>query len=271
MKIEYIEKTKPALMEHKEQDAIVKKTIKQNNLEIEWEGIDSVSPAEKFLIIRYMQTPKEYIKERVLFSGVNDEPGDTLMYVEANYILQWLNFFFPDSWSYETVSIKETKNRIITSGKITIDCTTFVDVGGEEKMISTKAIRFGTGISYINGDNDYKASETDALKKAASRFGFASDVYSGEYSTKGNTEDNEVIKIANKKNGKHVPEKMSIPGPGNEQLEITNQLPIHIANSPEIEIKSASETTKENPAGVPTEKMKKAVERVSSINGFKLI
>ena len=117
-------------------------------------------------------TPKQFIKQR---KGRGKPVFD---YVEFNYIIARLNAIFRYDWDVDVVeqNVYEKSGQIATKVRLTVR---FVD----GRPVS-KTAWGGSGIK-LSGDkvidiaDDFKSSESDAIKKAASMLGLAWDVYSG--------------------------------------------------------------------------------------------
>lgn len=130
-------------------------------------------PAEKRLwIICNLETPPQCIKQRQGRGGLK------LSYVEGHYIKRLLNYFFPGAWEFERTGGERVDDQLTVFGKLTIHCK-----DGARAVSSTGSAE----IKYVKNSkkpvslgDDWKGAETDCLKKCASCFGFAADVYSGQ-------------------------------------------------------------------------------------------
>lgn len=121
----------------------------------------------------------EQLEEKFKPSQIKKRPGSfgkTLDYVEGPVVIQRLNKAFNHNWSFHILKQDLIEGYFITHGQIcTKDengndiCKT--GVGG--KLLAKK--RDGSG--YLDVGNDAKASSVDALKKAATLFGVALDLY----------------------------------------------------------------------------------------------
>lgn len=118
-------------------------------------------------------TPKDYIKSR------RGRGGQSLDYIETNYVIARLNATFFFNWDVETVwqqvDLKERQVAVRIRLKVK-----FAD-GREiikEAYGGSDVKRTKTG-ELIDLADDLKAAESDALKKAASMLGVGWDVYSG--------------------------------------------------------------------------------------------
>lgn len=119
-------------------------------------------------------TPKEYIKQRVGRGGM------TFNYVEAGYVIEVLNRVFNGMWDFEIMDKQIGKEKVWVLGKLTIHIQTSEGVQSISKSqfggADIKRARNETK-SVIDIGDDMKAAASDALKKCASLFGVAKDVY----------------------------------------------------------------------------------------------
>jgi len=111
-------------------------------------------------------TPKEFIKTR---------PGKgnkTFTYVEGGYVIARLNqIFSPVGWDFEVVNERVEPNEVVVRGKLTIK--------DHKNGYAISKTQYGTkerNAGVPLGDT-LKAAATDCLKKCASLFGIALDVY----------------------------------------------------------------------------------------------
>lgn len=114
-------------------------------------------------------TPKKFVKRR------QGRGGKMLDYVETGYIISKLNEVFNYMWSFEVIEDKIGESQVYVKGKLTAHLSpdiaiTKVQYGGSD--IKRKA----DGKPVDIGD-DMKAASSDALKKCASLFGIASDIF----------------------------------------------------------------------------------------------
>jgi len=122
-------------------------------------------------------TPKKYIKQKPGRGGM------TLDYVEANYVTARLNATFMFDWDVDVLETQILKEigQIATQVKLTArfaDKTTVSKTawGGAEIKKFSGGPKKG---DVIDISDDLKASQSDAIKKAASMLGVCWDVYSG--------------------------------------------------------------------------------------------
>lgn len=128
-------------------------------------------------------TPAEAIKVR------KGRGGQELRYVDTQYMIHKLNEIFGYAWSFESEIVSPweliAKNKqIIVKGKL----SAYTPDGKQvikEQFGSAEVKVYGEGNArqgeIIDVADDCKAAGSDALKKCASLFGIASDVYSGGY------------------------------------------------------------------------------------------
>lgn len=167
----------------------VKQQKKTTGKEIEIVNTDVLSPiqesgkytiaktwiSEKQILKILQKTPKEYVYTRPA------KGGGTWDYVPGAYIEKVLNYSFGWNWDFkiikqECLMLETDHGQIITWGELTVK-----DDAGHQ---ITKAQNGRADIKYKKGTkipmdlgNDYKASSTDCMKKCASMFGIASDIY----------------------------------------------------------------------------------------------
>ncbi len=122
-------------------------------------------------LVIMQKTPPACIKKRP------GKGGKVWDYVEVGYVQQTLNFIFGFNWSFEVVSEEEKHGQIVVLGRLIITSPdgkhkiTKMQYGGHDIMCKKNtrdALDYG---------NDKKAAASDALKKCASEFGIANDIY----------------------------------------------------------------------------------------------
>ena len=111
-------------------------------------------------------TPVEFIKQRP------GKGGKSFTYVEGGYVIARLNqIFSPVGWDFEIVNERVEPNEVVVRGKLTIkDHKNGYEIS--KTQYGTKERNAGVPL----GDT-LKAAATDCLKKSASLFGIALDVY----------------------------------------------------------------------------------------------
>lgn len=136
--------------------------------------------SEKQVLRMLQKTPAEHIHNRP------GKGGKDFDYVTGIYIKKVLNFTFGWNWDFfimkqEIFGLAEGYGQIVTTGRLVVK--------NDKGLTITKEQNGSAEVKYIKGSveagkpkpvnlgNDFKASATDALKKCASEFGIASDVY----------------------------------------------------------------------------------------------
>lgn len=115
-------------------------------------------------------TPKEFVRFR-------PGPGGTqLAYVEMGYMISKLNETFNYLWDFKVTGEQVGKKQIWVKGELTAHLS--------PELIITKSNYGGAPIKFFQGTedpvdigNDLKAAVADCLKKCASMFGIAQDIY----------------------------------------------------------------------------------------------
>lgn len=103
--------------------------------------------------------------------------GMVFEYVTGSYIIKALNFAFGWNWDWEIIDKGKEGDFLWVQGKLTVKSPTGQTI--TKSAFGRSEIKFKQGTkNMLDYGNDLKAADTDALKKAASRLGFASDVYS---------------------------------------------------------------------------------------------
>lgn len=128
------------------------------------------------------ETPKVNIKSRP------GPGGKTIKYVEVGYVISKLNEAFGPFWEWRIIDKQIGHKQVWVQGELTVKSSSTFSItkagfGGSAIKISTQ-----TG-QPINIASDLKAASSDALKKAASLFGIASDVFYKEMQVLENTPD----------------------------------------------------------------------------------
>lgn len=139
-------------------------------------------PFSKQQINLLMQkTPNKFIKSRPIPGGGNAD------FVEGSYVIGLLNLVTGYQWDFDVLEEKEAHEQIIIRGRLTIQTQNGKTLGktqygrapikykttlvGGKKVPTEKTVDYG---------NDHKAAVTDAIKKCASLFGVAWDVFGKE-------------------------------------------------------------------------------------------
>jgi len=116
------------------------------------------------------KTPKEVIKQR-------PGPGGKMFpYVPIDYVVSELDRVFGIFWEHVIEDIRKTDTHIIVRGKIVIKSPSGFSVS--RPGIGRAVIKFfKDSTKPVDEGNDEKAAVSDSIKKAASLFGIAADVY----------------------------------------------------------------------------------------------
>ena len=123
----------------------------------------SFSPAVRGLI--QLPTPEEFIKQRP------GKGGKEFTYVEGGYVIARLNQMFKNCWDFVIIEERIEPNEVVVRGKLVVkDFKSGYEVS--KTHYGTKLRNAGVPL----GDT-LKAAATDCLKKCASLFGIALDVY----------------------------------------------------------------------------------------------
>lgn len=116
------------------------------------------------------KTPKEVIKLR---KGAG---GRMFPYVPIDYVLTELDRVFGIFWEFVVDEVKKTDTHIIILGKLVIKSPNGFSVS--RPGVGRKALTFyKDSTKLVDEGNDEKGAVADAIKKSASLFGIAADVY----------------------------------------------------------------------------------------------
>lgn len=127
---------------------------------------------ENQLLKMLQRTPREQVYRR------KGRGRDEFDYVTGSYCTKWLNFVFGWNWDWEITSHGTNKagTQVWALGRLTVRGNklgqVIVKTGFGRSEV--KQLKAGGDLDY---GNDLKAASTDAMKKAASLLGFASDIY----------------------------------------------------------------------------------------------
>lgn len=184
------------------------KDAKINKLQLD---IDQVSRTHSVLNRNQIQkifnsTPKKYQYSRP------GKGGGNWTYVKSSYVRKVLDSVFGFSWDFdiettlsEAFEIAKVTKTCVVKGKLTVN----VKVDGQWQKISKT--QFGRAEVKMKRDsdipldfgNDMKAATSDCLKKCASLFGIAADIYEAdefmEIEIIGSDESSERLKQSKKK------------------------------------------------------------------------
>ena len=127
--------------------------------------------SENQLLKMMQRTPREQVYRR---PGKGKEVFD---YVTGSYCTKWLNFVFGWNWDFEVTQHGKEGNQVWALGRLTVRGNkpgqVIVKTGFGRSDVKQKRDSGGN----LDYGNDLKAASTDAMKKAASLLGFASDIY----------------------------------------------------------------------------------------------
>jgi putative transposon-encoded protein len=153
--------------------------VDDNTLEPIREGGKYMIPktwvSERQILAILQKTPKEYVHTRPA------KGGGTWDYVPGKYIEKVLNYAFGWNWDFkmikqECMMLETDHGQVITWGELTVKDDKGHQITKSQNGRAEVKYKKGTKIPMDLG-NDYKASSTDCLKKCASLFGIASDIY----------------------------------------------------------------------------------------------
>lgn len=116
----------------------------------------------------FVQTPQKYIKQR------KGPGGKMLSYVEAGYVIMVLNNAFGHMWNWKITEQQIGKTQVWVKGTLTIKLP---GIEIEKDAYGGSDIKENQKGEITSIADDLKAASSDALKKAASMLGIASDVY----------------------------------------------------------------------------------------------
>jgi len=117
------------------------------------------------------KTPAKFIKTR---PGPN---GKLIKYVEIGYIVNELNNAFGPFWEFQVIDKQIGKEQVWVQGRLTVKerktnfSITKENFGGADIKFSSRTSK------PIDIANDLKSATSDCIKKCASMFGIASDVF----------------------------------------------------------------------------------------------
>ena len=123
-------------------------------------------------IMRIVQrTPREHVYNR------KGKGGKTFRYVTGSYVQRVLNFVFAWNWDFEVINHGNEHGHIWVQGRLTVRGNKPGQVISKTQFgrAEVKMLRDGKGM--VDYGNDLKAATTDCMKKCASMFGIASDIY----------------------------------------------------------------------------------------------
>ena len=144
---------------------------KFNSSEKKLSLIDSPITNEQILSI-FQRTPKKHVYERPA------KGGGKWKYVTGVYVKKVLNYVFGFLWSFEVKEIEEKYGQIIVLGRLTVlNPKTLQPMVWKEQVGRSDIKMKKDGSGPLDYGNDKKAAVTDSLKKCASEYGVANDIY----------------------------------------------------------------------------------------------
>lgn len=150
--------------------------------------VDVVKSAPQFLTTGQIDrisipTPKKFIKQR------EGKGGKTFDYIDTSYTIATLNGLFGFMWEFDileesTVVEAMQFESVRVKGKLTVKDTKSNSISKTNYGSQPMAFKKDTEHKPLNLSTElgdlYKGASSDCLKKCASLFGIALDVYSGE-------------------------------------------------------------------------------------------
>lgn len=123
----------------------------------------------KSLQVLAEKTPDDKIKTRPGPGGMQ------LSYVEVGYVVSQLDKAFNHLWEFEILDQQIGKQQVWVRGRLTAHLAPGFAI--KKDAYGSAIIKMFKGGGIVNIGHDLKAAASDALKKAASLLGVASDVY----------------------------------------------------------------------------------------------
>lgn len=114
------------------------------------------------------KTPKHFIKQRPGPGGI------ILNYVEVGYIITILNQAFGYDWDFRITDQQVGKRQVWVRGELIVRVGERTIMKGQYGGSEIKLSKEGKPLSIAD---DLKAAASDCLKKCASMFGIAGDIY----------------------------------------------------------------------------------------------
>lgn len=137
--------------------------------------------SEKQINLLMQRTPPKFIKERPI------PGGSKAKFVETSYVIGILNLTTGYQWDFDVLEEKEAHDQIIIRGKLTIHTQNGKTLS--KSQYGRAPIKYKTELvggvkkktdELVDFGNDHKAATSDAIKKCASLFGIAWDIYGQE-------------------------------------------------------------------------------------------
>lgn len=123
-------------------------------------------------LLMMQRTDPEHIKTKMVKKAIGGKPAKYVSFVDVQYMTRALNFAFGFNWSFDVIETRQEGEYLTVLGKLIVnmDGTTISKTQWGSQQLRAK-MELGDGL---------KAATSDALKKCASMFGIAADVYAGE-------------------------------------------------------------------------------------------
>ena len=132
-----------------------------------YDAIDKKGVKEAIANLIKGKTPIKYVKQRPARGGGN------VNYVETYYIVDQLNKLFGFRWNFEVLDEKSDGKEVIVKGRLTA-------FGGSNSPIVKEQFGQVDRVAGVPLGDQKKAASSDCLKKCASLFGIALDIYWGK-------------------------------------------------------------------------------------------
>jgi hypothetical protein len=113
--------------------------------------------------------------------------GWEMTYVEAHDVIERLNAAFSSAWDFVIVNTQVCGPQVVVHGRLSVGYWMKDPAGAWHRAVIVKE-QFGScflkmkGNVYVDIGSDYKAAATDAMKKCATQFGIALQLYSRDES-----------------------------------------------------------------------------------------
>jgi hypothetical protein len=128
--------------------------------------------SEKQIIQLASSTPANQIYRR------KGKGGRDFDYVKIKYIIDKLNFTFGWNWDFDIVGERVEGGQVVVKGKLTVRSNGAEVSKTQYGRADIKKLK--NSQTPVDFGNDFKAAASDCLKKCASLFGIARDVYGKE-------------------------------------------------------------------------------------------
>lgn len=129
---------------------------------------------EKQILRMVQKTPKQFIYKR------KGRGGKEFDYVTGSYVERLLNFTFGFMWDFEVKEHGQKGDHLWVLGALTVKDgkgNTITKTQFGRKEVAYLKDKPHTEANMVDFGNDLKSATTDALKKCASLFGIAADIY----------------------------------------------------------------------------------------------